>query len=135
MNELMILAEIGSNVFPFSRDRMEAFVIAASEAGADAVKVQLYRADHFPEHERASKAATEFPRVQFMDFVSMAHAAGLRAGASVFDEDAVDLVAKHGDFIKLATREQDNATLIFASRATGLTVLRSVSCSRLPTGS
>src|SRR3990172_1121814 len=84
----------------------------AAMAKATAVKVQLFKAEHFPSAEHASKRPLEFPRARLVEFVEAAHRHGLRAGASVFDNEAVELAAKHCDFLKLAAREWDNAELI-----------------------
>lgn len=103
---MKIIAEFGSNLYNHDWNFRE-FCIAAHLAGADACKVQLFRADHFPEDERASKKLLEFPRERLFEFVQNCHEYKLEAGASVFDFDAVDMVARHCDFIKLAAREQD----------------------------
>lgn len=107
-----IIAEFGSNAWPFTREKLTGLLIGAAEANVDAVKVQLFRADHFPNEERKAKARYEFPRDEFAWFVNTAHMLGLAAGASVFDQDAVDLcVYIPTDFIKLASREEDNHSL------------------------
>ncbi len=89
----------------------EPWCAAAAKAGADAVKVQLFRADHFPESERAAKRPLEFPRGRLREYVQCAHAYGLTAGASVFDLEAVALAAEWCDWLKLAAREQANGEL------------------------
>jgi len=126
-----IVAELGANAAPFTRERLMRYISAAKNAGADAVKVQLFRASHFPNKERASKVPYEFPRGLFPWFVGYAHRLGLGAGASVFDEDACDLVAAAGcDFLKLATREQHNTRLReYANTHFHGTILRSVDIS------
>ena len=85
-----VIAETCSNIIPHL-NHLESMVMAVRLSGADALKVQLYKAEHFPESERDSKRLTEFPRHLFPDLVSMCHANGLACGASVFDEEAVDL--------------------------------------------
>ena len=106
------IAELGANIFPYSRSRSARFVEAAAEAGADAVKVQLFRAGHFPNEERAEKMAHEFPRSEFARFVQEARRLELSAGASVFDKDAIRICDDTGaDFVKLATREEANRPL------------------------
>lgn len=125
MGKVTVIAEIGSS--PAPAWDFAPWCAAAANAGADAVKVQLFRASHFPAAEWDSKRPLEFPRNKWPDFVSTAHAYGLSAGASVFDEGAVRLVAMYSDFLKLAAREQDNEALFFACLATGKQVYRSVS--------
>lgn len=107
----MIIAEIGSNPARYGW-KLEPFIRAAKQAGADAVKIQLFRAESFPAEEQASKRVLEFPRDRVEEFVQLAHASGLQAGASVFDAEAVTLAQKHCDFIKLAAREEDNRELL-----------------------
>lgn len=81
-------------------------------AGADALKVQLFQASHFPLEERESKKKVEFPRSRFPNLVSLCHQEGIACGASVFDIDAIALAEDSGaDFLKLATREYDNDDL------------------------
>lgn len=103
----LIIAELGSSPAPewdFAR-----WCEGARAAGADAVKVQLFKAEHFPEAERASKRPLEFPRERLREFVNAARAYGLVAGASVFDIEAARLVITQCDFVKLAAREQVGA--------------------------
>ena len=63
------------------------------------------------------------------EFADTAHAHGLAAGASVFDAEAVDLAARHLDFLKLAAREAENYPLIQMvwRAAMGKRTLRSIS--------
>ncbi|MHA1961835.1 MAG: N-acetylneuraminate synthase family protein [Candidatus Thorarchaeota archaeon] len=112
MRKPFTIAELGSNPAPFHKARLETYLGYAHLAGADAVKVQLFRADHFPLGERPAKRKVEFPRELFEWFVDRARFYRLRVGASVFDKDAIDLCTRLGtDFIKLATREQSNRAL------------------------
>ncbi len=100
-----IIAEFGSSPAPawdFDRWCLEAFL-----AGATHVKVQLWRADHFPEGEREQKRPLEFPRERYPEFVGTAQKYGLKAGASAFDEGAAKLL-RYGDFRKIALREWNN---------------------------
>ena len=83
-----IIAEFCSNV---AKDwNFDRWCWVARGVNADAVKVQIFRATHFPEAEQASKHPLEFPRERFADFVKVAHYYGVQAGASVFDADAVE---------------------------------------------
>ena len=108
-----IVAELGSNCFPFTDRKLLHLLDGAALAKVDAVKVQLFRADHFPDIERNEKARYVFPRDRLGWFTQQARLRyGLKVGASVFDNDAVDLVADLGlEFIKLATREEHNHKL------------------------
>jgi len=107
-----IIAEFGSN--PQAHDwGFDLFCAFAAGAGATHAKVQLWRTDViYPEHMREAKRAWEFPRERLSEFVEEAHRYGLKAGASVFDGEAVQLVAQHCDFLKLAAREWANTVLI-----------------------
>lgn len=110
MTPISIIAEIGSS--PAPAWNFETWCQAAKIAGATHVKAQLFQAEHFPAAEQASKRPLVFPRQRFAEFVATAHTYGLQAGASVFDESAVQLVAQRGDFLKLAAREQANRPLM-----------------------
>ncbi len=106
-----IIAEFGSSPAPawdFDRWCLEAFL-----AGATHVKVQLWRADHFPEAEWEAKAPLKFPRGRYPEFVGTAHKYGMKAGASAFDKEAARML-RHGDFGKVALREYNNSRLAWA---------------------
>ena len=121
------IAELGSNIHPFTKNRIELFISYAALAGADAVKVQLFKADHFPNAERAAKQDLEFPRELFGWFLERARFYRLQGGASVFDQDAIDLCKRRGaNFIKLATREQSNFALREYAQTFKKTIYRSV---------
>ena len=112
MSRVQIVAELGANAFPYTRYRLGAMIHHARQAGADAVKVQLFKPRHFPIEERSEKTKYQFPRREFSFFVELAHAYHLEAGASVFDREAVELCAEtKADFVKLATREEANRPL------------------------
>jgi len=121
-----LIAEFGSS--PAPDWDFATWCAAARQSGADSVKIQLWRADHFPEEERAAKRPLEFPRGQLYRFIAAARSVGLRAGCSVFDREAVTLAAHEGcDFLKLAAREQDNYELRGQVLDTGKRVYRSIS--------
>jgi len=125
---VFVIAEFGTNIFGSANTEpvLSRFCHAAKDAGADAVKVQLYKHDLFPIREWDMKSQMEFPRDLFPGFCELAKGLGLVVGASVFDEEAVELCAEHADYIKLATREADNFDLLKLSRSTGLPIIRSV---------
>lgn len=125
----MLIAELGSSPYPFTRQRLVDYVFEAYWIGdADAVKVQLFRAENFPVKERSAKRRLEFPRHDFKWLVDQTHRIGLKIGASVFDFEAVDLCAScNTDFVKLATREQHNDELRdYVHRTYHGTIIRSV---------
>lgn len=123
-----IIAELGSNPARYGW-KLDGFVRAAKEAGADATKIQLFKAEHFPENEREEKRKVEFPRDCIKEFAELCKRHGLQSGASVFDKEAVELAAEHLDFLKLAAREQSNNGLIIdiLGRELKKTVYRSIS--------
>lgn len=104
---VFIIAELGSS--PMPDWDFERWCAAAALAGADAVKVQLFWVDAlYPADQRAAMAGRDFPRGRLAEFVATAHRHGLVAGASVFDDEAVRLAAKHCDFVKLAASQERN---------------------------
>jgi len=106
---------------------MRTFCAEARKAGADAAKVQLFLASHFPESEHQEKQRAEFPRDMLPAFVEIAKDNGLLVGASVFDAAALALLQAAGaDFVKLASREEDNVALRVMCRRSGLPLMRSV---------
>ena len=125
---VFVIAEFGTNIFggPSIKATLIRFCQLAHDAGADAVKVQLYNHQHFPESEWGEKMQTEFPRELFPEFCEMAHSYGMAAGASVFDEEAIALVTEHGDFLKLATREENNVRLRNACESIDFPLIRSM---------
>lgn len=121
------IAEFGSSPAPFTRDRLNQFILKAAVARANAIKIQLFKADHFPNEERAAKQKLEFPRELLGWFFERAQFYGLRVGASVFDKEAIDLCTRLGsDFIKLAAREQYNCALREYAQQFKGTIFRSI---------
>ena len=126
---LIVIAELGSNPEADSW-RFAHWCLAARVAGATHVKVQLFRAEHFPPDERDSKRRFEFPRARLADFAGVAREHNLIPGASVFDAEAVELAAEHCDFLKLAAREQFNSDLIAMALSFDKPIYRSISSVR-----
>lgn len=122
----IIIAELGSNPVDYGWDTGR-FCEAAAQAGATHVKIQVYKAEHFPAPYQDEKRRLEFPRNRIGEFADNAHRYGLQAGASVFDEAAVEICARELDFLKLAAREQKNALLIGNVEKTGKCIYRSIS--------
>lgn len=120
-----VIAETCSNIIQHLDD-LEKCVHEVALMGANAFKVQLFRAEHFPEREQDQKRRLEFPRKRFAELVELCHDYNLICGASVFDNDAVDLVENSGgDFLKLATREWDNDKLFSKCCQTQLPIISS----------
>ena len=105
-----IIAEIGSS--PAPEWDFDVWCRTVAQTGATHVKAQVFIGSHFPPPYDELKRPLEFPRARLAEFARTAHAYGLAVGASVFDSEAVELVARELDFLKLAAREQDNHALI-----------------------
>ena len=124
---MILIADLCSNAAPFGEHALVWGSTRAVLAGATHVKVQLFTPSHFPRQEREAKRAVTFPRGRLPGFVWAVHMAGARAGASVFDEQAVDACVDAGvDFLKLATREAFNSQLVDLCQDTGLPFYTSI---------
>jgi sialic acid synthase SpsE len=131
---MFVIADLCSNARPFRMPVMfdaepgtlSAFIRGVARAGTDAVKVQVFTPGHFPKSEREAKRHDVFPRETLGAFVRTAHDYGIQAGASVFDEHAVDACFEAGcDFLKIASREAFNSALVHLASDTGLPVYTS----------
>ena len=121
-----IIAELGSNPVDYEWNT-ERFCKFVAQAGATHIKIQVYKSEHFPAPYQDEKRRLEFPRHRIREFADNAHRFGLKAGASVFDEEAVEICAAEMDFLKLAAREQDNWKLAGMVADTGKSYFRSIS--------
>ncbi len=121
------IAEAGSN-FDQDLDTARRLIDIASEAGADAVKFQLFRADVLVpdgKHMRPSKAVELNP-----DWVpALSHHAkerGIAFLASAFDRESVEVLEGVGvPAHKIASSETTNLPLVDAVAATGKPVFMS----------
>ena len=107
------IAELSSN--PAPAWDLEKYIKSAHLAGVDAVKIQLFLPEHFPVKERAEKTRAQFPGDRLREYYSLAKSWGLAAGASVFHAGGIGEVCRILDFIKLASREENNGELIDAA--------------------
>lgn len=119
-----IIAELGSNWWqPDPRDAYQLTVNsirAAKEAGADAIKLQLFKADRLYARARApAQWATvqqfEFPLAWLPDLQREAHAIGLELWASCFDPETMCLVAPLLDGLKIASGDLTYEPLLRAA--------------------
>jgi sialic acid synthase SpsE len=116
-----VIAEVGSN---HDRDLSQAkrLIDVAVEAGADAVKFQLYSAaDLCPPDSPAFEAvaATELPVEWVPELANLVSSAGLQFAASPFSSSAVDqLVSVGAPWIKIASSEVMNLPLLRYAAAT-----------------
>jgi N-acetylneuraminate synthase len=125
------IAEIGSN---HNRDleRALALIDACAAAGAGAVKVQVFRIDDLfaPEALAAhpqlrDRRAWELPLELLAPLAAHSRERGLEFGATPFGLWAVDAVAEHVDFLKVASYELLWHDLLRACARTGLPLVLS----------
>ena len=106
-----VIAELCSNVIRHLRELPD-IIRTVANTGATSAKIQLFHYSSFPLAEQESKRRVQFPRDRLTEFVELCHKNNLLAGASVFDEGAVDCLEGAGaDYIKLAVREWENVNL------------------------
>lgn len=115
-----IIAEVGSN-HDQKFDQAKQLIEVVEEAGADAVKFQLYEADDlYPDDTDAHEmlASTELPHEWLPDLAEHARERGLSFFASPFSRSAVDrLVELQVPAIKWASSETVNLGLLgYAAR-------------------
>ena len=132
-----LIAEVGSN---HNRDaaRALALVDACADAGAGAIKVQVFRIeDLFTAEVRAerpeleARRAWELPLELLAPLRDRCRARGLAFGATPFGLWAVDAVAEHVDFLKVASYELLWHELIAACAATGRPLILSTGMATL----
>jgi len=106
---VLVVAELGS--WKGQQGYLRGITVAR-DAGADVVKIQVFRALHFPSEEWDTKAPLEWRRRYLNDFVAYANTSELLTSASVFDLPAVVQCSSSGiDILKLAAREQGQDAL------------------------
>lgn len=137
---MQIIAEIGSN-HDGDVGRAKELVHMAAEAGADAAKFQIFRADRlvhptlaaYPQAKGYAKQidrfrAMEFTESQWEEVIGACEDAGIAFAATCFD---VDLVRQYGPmmpFIKIASGDITYHDLIRAGVETGKPVYLSTGC-------
>ena len=113
-------------------DRALALVDAAAMSAFDAVKFQLYRVDDLfsPEAqmakpELAARKAWQLPPEFIPALARRARGHGLEFSCTPFSLDAVETIASHVDFLKIASYELLWSDLLKACARTGLPVVLS----------
>lgn len=110
-----VIAEVGSN-HDKNFDQARRMIDAAAEAGADAVKFQLFSAQAlYPQGGELFEIikSLELPREWVPDLTRHAHDRGLDFLASPFDLDAIDVMAAaDAPAYKIASSETTNLPLI-----------------------
>ncbi len=127
----LIIAEISSN---HNRDlsRARELISAASAAGANAVKFQLFEVEQLfslevlnTSAEHRARKAWELPRDFIPTLAAHAHELGLLFGCTPFDLDASRFLAPYVDFFKIASYELLWDDLIYQCGSTGIPVILS----------
>jgi sialic acid synthase SpsE len=125
------IAELGSN---HNRDRERAFelVDACAQAGADALKIQVFHIEDLfaPEvlaarEELRERRAWEFPMDLLAPLAERARAAGLQFSATAFGLWAIEPLNDHVDFWKVASYELMWHDLLRELAATGKPIVLS----------
>ena len=134
MAPAVIIAEAGSN-HDGSIDQARKLIVAAAEAGCDAIKFQLFKTEELvlgghPATEILR--SVEFPRDWLDELVPYCAAAGIAFCASPFDAAAVDLLAAaQVPLIKIASPEIHDLPLIRRAAATGIPLVISTGMATL----
>ena len=122
-NECFIIAEAGSN-FDGSIDQAYELIDVAADAGADAVKFQMFKAEVLypdksqPVHEIVRK--NELPRTWVADLISRCNDVGIEFMCSPFDLEALNILVSHGvKKIKIGSSETVNFRLLRAAARSG----------------
>jgi N,N'-diacetyllegionaminate synthase len=115
-----VIAEIGSN-HGGSFDRAVQLIQSAADAGADAAKFQLFRADELYPGQRTQGSVEDAWLPELKD---VCHEAGVEFLCSVFSRETLDAyLAVEPAAVKIASPEATDADLIAAAAATGLPLL------------
>jgi N-acetylneuraminate synthase/N,N'-diacetyllegionaminate synthase len=132
-----IIAEIG-NAHEGSVDKARELIDLAADTGVDAVKFQMFKADQLVHKDLPARVGggTQLERMRGLEFedgvwrtiIDHAKQAGVHFMASVFCEHYLAF-ASDMSFIKIASGDATNRTLIDAAYATGMPLLISLGCS------
>lgn len=123
-----IIAEVGSN-HNGSLDEAKMLIKALADAGADAVKFQLFKADLL--YTKADKRYEgtipfETPREWLPELMEISKKYNIDFSASPFDFEAVDLLeANNCPFIKIASPEVRDYSLLKYSAKKGIPIILS----------
>lgn len=133
----LFIAEVSSNHHR-DLDRCLAFVDAAAEAGCGAVKFQLFRVRELfapgilaRSARHRSREAWELPEAFLPEIAARCRRRGLLFGCTPFHLEAVEALAHHVDFLKVASYELTWPALLEACARTGLPVVLSTGMATL----
>jgi len=125
------IAEISSN-HNGDKKRCLDLIRAAAACGCWGVKFQLFRIEHLFAPEILQQSEThrlrrrwELPLHFLPDLAACARTEGLALGCTPFDLEAVDILAPHVDFLKVASYELPWLNLIRKCGETGLPLMMS----------
>ncbi|MEZ5100180.1 MAG: N-acetylneuraminate synthase family protein [Thermoleophilia bacterium] len=134
--QVLVVAEIGNN-HEGDLDVAKALVVAAALAGADAVKLQVYRADRFANpndaKRRARLEAWELAPGAVAEIARLARACGVALVATPLDLASVTTLAPLVDAFKVASGDNDFLPLLDAIARTRKPVIVSSGMSTLAT--
>jgi N,N'-diacetyllegionaminate synthase len=120
-DRVLVIAEIGNN-HEGSLERARALVEEAAAAGADAVKFQTFRTEHFVHRSDSERfARLERFRLSFDEFAELAELArsrGLLFVSTALDLESARFLAETADCLKIASGDNDFLPLLdVAARA------------------
>jgi sialic acid synthase SpsE len=114
-DRVFVIAEIGNN-HEGSLDRARALVEEAAAAGADAVKFQTFRTEHFVHRSDSERyARLERFRLSFEEFAELAGLArqrGLLFVSTALDLESARFLAETADCLKIASGDNDFLPLL-----------------------
>ena len=123
INKCFIIAEAGSN-FDGRLDQAYELIDVAAEAGADAVKFQMFKAEVLypdrllPVHEIVRR--NELPRTWVADLINRCASVGIEFMCSPFDLEALNILVSQGvQKIKIGSSETVNLKLLRAAARSG----------------
>jgi sialic acid synthase SpsE len=122
---VLVVAEIGNN-HEGSLERARSLVEEAADAGADAVKFQTFRTEHFvhsSDRERYERLERfRLPYDAFAELAELAHSRGLLFVSTALDLESARFLAQTADAIKIASGDNDFFPLLEVA-ARGVTPL------------
>jgi N,N'-diacetyllegionaminate synthase len=133
---VLIVAEIGNN-HEGDLGVARGLVEAAAEAGADAVKFQTFRTEHYVAAADAERFARlkrfELAYDEFAELATQTRALGMLFVSTPFDLASADFLGRTADAIKIASGDNTFVPLIESAARTGLPMLVSAGLADLDT--
>jgi sialic acid synthase SpsE len=137
-NEPYVIAEVGGN-HGGSLDKAKEYVTAATDAGADAVKFQLYQAENLITRDEpplplaGDEYDTQFERFkelelsrgEWNELIELCDSLDIDFSASVFDTEMLNFVLDDIPFIKIASGDMTNLPLLRHAMESGKPIVLS----------